>query len=192
MSKELMIEHNELKNYNTSTIYTINSDGIYLDGYGGILSNYVPINPSGKTYYFDIILSIDTGNQFYIGWERYDAAKTSRSNNACVYAIYAKPTSDIKYARYKGTINLATDTVNPTAFIRLRILNKWSGSTSGTTGKAIIHQISLREISTGDNFETANVSKTGQLRTDYFRETNIQQTKFSKNGFVDANNFYEY
>jgi len=79
---------------------------------------------------------------FYIGWERYDINKTSRTNNATIYVISTKAAAD--YQRVSGIVNLSTDGTNPCAFIRLRVLNKWSGSTSDTNGTAIIHSLSLK------------------------------------------------
>ena len=86
-------------------------------------SEYFKVNPSGKTYYYDIVVSVSAGNQFYIGFQRYDAAKTARSNNATVYVVATKPTSDVVYQRYKGTVDLSTDGVNPCDTISLRVLN---------------------------------------------------------------------
>lgn len=71
-----------------------------------------------------MILSIAAGNQFYVGFERYDVDKTSRSNQACVYVYTTKPSADVVYQRFFGTVNLATDGVNPTDTIKLRVLNK--------------------------------------------------------------------
>ena len=102
-------------------------------------SVYVPVNPTGKTYYYDMQLSINAGNQFYVGFERYDADKTPRRNNACVYVYSTRPTTDVVKQRFRGTVDLSTDGVNPCAFVTLRVLNGWSGTTSGVTGKATIH-----------------------------------------------------
>ena len=143
---------------------------------------YIPISPTGHTYYYDIEVSIDVNNQFYLGFERYDANKTSRSNNACTYKINVKPTTALSRKRYFGTVDLSTDGVNPCAFIALRILNAWSS----TTGTATIHKLSLREVTTIQN---PKLYKTGMLLTDEFNEH--QRASFYNNGFVEATEFIE-
>ncbi len=113
--------------YTNNSIFTTNYNNngeLYFTDNGSAGSNYIKINPSGKTYYYDMELSIASGNQFYVGFERYDVDKTARSNQACVYVYSTKPTANVTHQRYFGTVNLATDTVNPTDTIRLRILNK--------------------------------------------------------------------
>ena len=170
-------------------------DGLYLDqnvfvNHGS--SEYISINPQGKTYKYEIVCSIDAGNQFYIGWERYDADKTARSNNACVYAIATKPSTNITYQRYAGTINLSTDGVNPCAFIRLRILNKWTGSASDTNGTAIIHSLSLKEYSTSDVFPHVNVTRTGLTKsTEILQINNIDKVNINRTQQINANAFIE-
>ena len=47
----------------------------------GANSGYVPISPLGKTYYYDITYSNTSGNQFYIGVEKFDSNKKSGSNS---------------------------------------------------------------------------------------------------------------
>lgn len=193
MSKELEFLTKLYSVGNYTGIYFQDTDGLHLENAKWLASDYyTPINPSGHRYEYDIICSIDSGNMLNIGWERFDANKTSRSNNACRYVISARPTTDLKYKRYKGIIDLSTDGVNPTAFIKLRILNKWTNSDSDTTGKAIIHSISLREFGVDEIAETAQIKKNGQLMTDYFRETPLENASFSKNGFVDGGQLYEY
>lgn len=149
-------------------------------------SNYIPISPSGKTYYYDFEISVNTGNQFYIGIERYDADKTSRENNACLYPVAIKPTSDLSHKRYYGTINLSTDGVNPCAFIALRVLNGWSGTTSGVTGIATIHRLSLREVTT---IQKPNLLKTGVFQIDELNEQ--QRASFYSNGIVETSELIE-
>lgn len=111
-------------NYLTAPFTNYNEKGeMTFTGNAHAGSNYIKINPTGHTYYYDIEVSIDADNQFYLGFHRYDANKTSRSNNACVYVINVKPTTALNHQRYFGTVNLATDGVNPTDTISLRILN---------------------------------------------------------------------
>lgn len=149
-------------------------------------SNYISINPTNHTYYYDFDISLNAGNKFYIGFERYDADKTSRSNNATIYICDTRPTEDINHKHIFGTVDLSTDGVNPCAFIALRILNGWSGTTSGVVGTATIHSMSLREVSTIQN---PKLYKNGILLTDEFKE--YQKASFYKNGFVEATEFIE-
>jgi hypothetical protein len=149
-------------------------------------SSYISINPTNHTYYYDFDISINAGNQFYIGFERYDADKTSRSNNATVYIYSTKATEDVNHKHIFGTVNLSTDGVNPCAFIALRILNGWSGTNSGVVGAATIHSMSLREIS---SIQNPKLYKNGILSTGEFKE--YQKASFYKNGFVEATEFIE-
>lgn len=149
-------------------------------------SDYIQIDPTGKTYYYDIDVSINTGNQFYIGFERYDIDKTARSNQACVYVVAIKPTSDLIHKRYRGIVNLSTDGVNPCAFIALRILSGWSGTTSGVTGIATVHRLSLREVTT---LQQPKLYKEGILLGDEFNEH--QKASFYSNGIIEAVNYIE-
>ena len=170
-----------------SNPYTLYSNGeIYFNTKIGIGSDYIPISPSGHTYYYDFDISVNAGNQLYIGFERYDADKTSRSNNACVYIWATKPTTDVSHRHFFGTVNLATDGVNPCAFIALRILNGWSGTNSDVTGIATIHRMSLREVST---IQSPKIYSNGILLTDEFKE--YQNPKFYKNGIIEATEFIE-
>lgn len=147
-------------------------------------TNYLEITPG--IYEYDYTISVNTGNQLYIGFERYDANKTSRSNNACVYTYSTKPSTDIVKQRYKGTVNLSTDGTNPLKYIALRILNGWSGTTSGVTGQTTIHNFSLRLQSAATN---PKITKAGQLIGDEFKE--YSNAKFYKDHIIEANQFIE-
>lgn len=192
-SRELMaVEYTPSYNANTGK-YTLRNDAgeVYFNAASTSCGcNYIEISPSGKTYYYDFILSIASGNQFYIGFERYDANKTSRSNNACIYPLATKPSSDVTYQRYTGTVDLSTDGVNPCKYIRLRVLNGWSGSTSGTTNQATIHQLSLRELDNSKGMQTPKITKQGQLLTDTIREYD-GTASFEKKGFADTSEYIE-
>ena len=169
---------------NSNPYLNYNSDGeIILTGYSSIGSKYIPISPTEKTYYYDIEVSIAANNQFYFGFERYDADKTARSNNACTYVIAEKPTSDLSHKRYFGTVNLSTDGTNPCAFIAVRILNDWNNA-SGRT--AIVHKMSLREVST---FQKPKLYKTGTFLVDELNEH--QKAAFYNNNIVEATEFIE-
>ena len=152
-------------------------------------SVYVPVNPTGKTYYYDMQLSINAGNQFYVGFERYDADKTPRSNNACVYVYSTRPTTDVVKQRFRGTVDLSTDGVNPCAFVTLRVLNGWSGTTSGVTGKATIHYLSLREVDNTTGFHTS-FGKNGVVTTDLLLDKN-GTGDIEKTGIINMTNFIE-
>lgn len=147
-------------------------------------SEYIKITPG--VYEYDYTISVNTGNQFYIGIERYDANKTSRSNNACVYTTAIKPTTDIVKQRYKGTVTLTTDGTNTIDTITLRILNGWSGTTSGVTGIATIHNFSLKLQSTSID---PSLKKTGQFLAGEFKEYN--KASFYENHIVEAAEFIE-
>lgn len=154
-----------------------------------VTESYIPISNCTNTFEYDIIYESDAGNYFYIGIERYAADKTTGSNSSCIYQISTNNTIKTKQ-RVRGTVNLNqnTSTGNKTAFIRLRILNQWSGS-SGTNVTAKIYHISLREITETTN--KISVTKTGQLKSDTFWE-DYQIASFNKLNVVEGNNFYEY
>lgn len=178
------------KFYGTGNFYQ-DKDGLHLDQNVWVTHDYIPIDPSEKTYKYDIELSCDTGNLFYIGWERYDVDKTSRSNNACTY-VYASSTERNHY-RIRGTVNLSTDGVNPCAFIKLRILNKWTGSDSETNGTAIIHYLSLKEYSdtTVQNMTPLKINKQGIVNTTEILEKDIG-VSVDNVYELNSNNFYEF
>lgn len=186
-SREIEYLHN--LTFSSSGSGDQDEDGLHMHGSLMVAHDYIPINPSGKTYYYDIEYSNDEGNRFYIGWERYDIDKTPRSNNACLYLLGHNAVRD--HVRIQGTLDLATDGVNPTAFIRLCILNNWSGSTADTGGKATIHYLSLREIASNDTFGKQSITKTGLVTSDSFRESDLGAL-ISKNGFIDSENFIEF
>lgn len=71
----------------TSTYTNYSEEGIEFSGQDSAGSDYIEINPSTNKYIYDYTISVSTGNQFYIGFERYDENKTARSNNACVYTF---------------------------------------------------------------------------------------------------------
>jgi hypothetical protein len=85
-------------------------------------------------------------------------------------------------------MNTDTSTGNKPAYIRLRILNNWTGS-SGTNVTAKIYHLSLREITETTN--KINITKTGQLHTDTLWE-GFNPASFNKLNVVECNNFYEY
>ena len=97
------------------------------------------------------------------------------------------------YYRIHGTIDLSTDTVNPCAFIKLRILNKWTGSESDTNGTATIHYLSLKEYTdtTTQDMTPLNINKQGIVNTTEILEKDIG-VSVSNVYELNSHNFYEY
>lgn len=186
---EYLYDLHKVNSSGTGT-FTQNKNGLNLNNKIWVYHDYVSINPTGKTYKYDITYSCDAGNQFYIGWQRYDANKTSRSNSACVYVISTKPSTDVVTNRVKGTVDLSTDGVNPCAFIKLRILNKWTGSDSNTQGKATIHSLSLKEYSNDNVLTPLNHTKQGTVNTTEIIESDIG-VSINDTYELKSNNFYE-
>ncbi len=166
-------------------LITYNADGSYTcSGYTWFHGDYIPISPSGKTYYYDLEYSNVAGNMFYVGFERYDANYDSGSNNGCIYMVGSSNAAS--RVRLTGTIDLATAlTGNPTAYTKLRILNNWNNS-SDTSYKGTIHYISLKEVATKTESE---VTKTGVFEGDTFIEN--QDASISHTGNVIGNQIIE-
>lgn len=148
--------------------------------------NYIEIDPNA-TFRYDILYSNKTtGNLIYIGIERFDENKTTISNNATVYLVGNSTVCENK--RLVGTVNLATlNGTIPTKYIRLRILNQWTGS-SATDAILEIKGLSLLQIK---NTTNNNIQKTGIVSADNFRENNIQEAKIFKFEGIESNCFYE-
>ena len=189
MSTEL--EYLQVKHFSGTNSFVVDSDGLHMFAGEWVHHDYIPINPDGVTFQYDITYSVDAGNQIHIGWERYDANKTSRTNNACVYPISVKPSTDLVKVHAQGTVNLSTDGVNPAAFIRLRILNAWSGTESDSQKKLTIHSLSLRAVPNGE-VPNRQIYKNGQFLGDHFRESFNGIASIYKSGFIDGTSIYEY
>lgn len=171
--------------------FSLNEDGIFLDGYLHIKTDsYIPINPTNKIYKYEITLSQDEGNMVYIGFERYDANKTYRENNATVYVITSSIEKD--HETIRGVVNLATDGVNPCNFIKLRILNDWdSSSTIGK--KATIHYLSLKEFDSENELTPLNLNKKGCVNLSGMVEKPwLENVDINKSFELNGNNFYEF
>ena len=146
-------------------------------------SCYVPISPSGKTYYYDITYSNTSGNQLYIGVEKYDSNKVSGSNAECQYQVNTSSAAD--HVRVFRTVNLSTANGNPAAYARLRILNAWNGSDPNKV--ATIHECIFREEGALENFKE---NKNGVVSASCFAEGgNVSEDR--KNGIVESPNFIE-
>lgn len=189
MSKELLQGLGSIKPNGTSAI--LEGDHLLFTGnvWPTATEQYIPIADCTHTFEYDIIYESDAGNTFYIGIERYAADKTTGSNSSCIYQIATGNTAKTKQ-RIRGTINLNQDTSsgNKTAFIRLRILNQWSGST-GSNVTAKVYHLSVREITETTN--KISITKTGQLKTDTVWES-FNPASFNKLNVVESNQFYEY
>lgn len=165
-------------------LITHNADGSYTcSGYTWFHGDYIPINPSGKTYYYDIEYSNVAGNNFYIGFERYDANKSTGSNQECQYVVHN--TAGSTRCRTTGTVDLSTANRNTAAYTKLRILNDWSNS-GNTSYKGTIHYISLKEVATKT---VSEVTKTGVFEGDTFIEN--QDASISHTGNVIGNQIIE-
>lgn len=187
MSQELL---NTSWKKTSGTNFTTSSEGLILDGTGvWIYGDYIPLPVgTGITYEYEIICSIDANNQVYFQIERFNANKGSISNNAAVNCIGGvKPTTAVDHGIYRGTLNLATFGDNQqTAYIRPRACTGYNS----TTGVFKIHTYSLRAIN--GTSQTASIKKNGECLSSHLRETGMKQGSFSQNGFINAENFYEY
>ena len=178
-SRELMYQFP----VDNGTSIRIASDMSYnFTGKASYYSGYIPINPTNKTYYYDIEFSMDDSNWFLIGFERFDSNKQSGSNSECQYVV--SRTAAINHARVTGTVNLSTANGNTAAYTRLRILNDWNNS--GNSYKATIYHISLKEVSSLVN---SNITKQGQVQCDNFVESD--QATITKYGNITANQLIE-
>ena len=171
---------------NTTTSVILPSGDYQISGHTRFNSSYIPVNPAGKTYYYDIEYSNTSGNQFYIGVERYDAHKVSGSNQECQYPI--NTTSAANHVRNTGTLNISTVTANgnPVAYIKIRILNDWSNS-GNTSYIAKIHYFSIKEVS---SISDPNINKNGVFNGNAFFESN-NIASISKTSNIISNQFIE-
>lgn len=189
MSKELLQGLGSVKTNGTSI--KLEDGYLYFVGQTqpGVVETYIPIEDCTHTFEYDITYESDTGNYFYIGFERYASDKTTGSNASCTYVIATNNNAKTKQ-RVRGTVNFNYEISSgkKTAFIRLRILNQWTHS-SGTNVTAKIYHLSLREITETTN--KISVLKNGQLKSDAFWE-DYQIASFNKLNEVEGNTLYEY
>lgn len=189
MSQELLQGLGSVKTNGTSV--KLENDYLLFTGniWPTVTEAYIPIEDKTHTFEYDIIYESDAGNCFDVGIERYAPDKTTGSNSSCVYQIVTNNAEKTKQ-RVRGTVNMnvTTSSGNSTAFIRLRILNQWTGS-SGTNVTAKIYHLSLREITETTN--KIDITKTGQLHADTFWE-GFNPAGFEKLNIVESNQIYEY
>ena len=150
-----------------------------------ISSDYIEIDPTNKTYYYDIEYSTVSGNWFLVGFERYDSDKQSAANNGCIYIVAGRDTQDHK--RLTGTIDLSriSSDGNTTAYIKLRILNDWD-TTGNSSYIGKIHHLSLKEVTT---IKSADINKNGATNASTFIESS--GASLTKTGNVLAKDMIE-
>lgn len=191
MSKELLQGLGSIKTNGSSVILENDHLLITANVWPTSTEAYIPIQDCTHTFEYDITYGNDAGNYFYIGIERYDKDKATGSNSCCIYQVATNNAAKTKQ-RVRGTVNLnqviSSSNSNKTAYIRLRILNQWSGS-SGSNVTAKIYHLSLREITETTN--KISINKQGQLNTDTLWE-GFNPASFNKLNVVESNNFYEY
>ena len=192
MSKELLQGLASVKTSNVLGSHARLEDGyIFFTGKYTVAAteSYIPIEDYTHTFEYDITYESDAGNYFYVGIEKYAADKTTGTNSSCSYMIATNNEAKTKQ-RVRGTVNMDVETSagNKPAYIRLRILNQWTGS-SGTNVTAKIYRISFREITEDTN--KISIKKQGQLTTDTIWEA-MPVTSFNKLNVVECNNLCEY
>ena len=145
-------------------------------------SGYVPITP-GKTYYYDITYSNTSGNQFYIGIEKFDANHASSGGNEeCQYQV--NDTASRDHYRVFGTVTISSANGNTPAYVRLRILNAWNGSSSSKI--ATIHECLYMEI---DSLKNLELSKRGAVGNTFIETNAIEGIR--SNGITSFNELIE-
>lgn len=169
----------------TGNIVTTSEEAV-INGYVWGTSGFFEISPDNHTYEYDFVYDNTAGSLLYIGFEKYDANKTSTSNNSCVY--FVNSTAGASNKRVKGIINLATDdNKSPTKYIKLRVLGNWGNNITNAVAK--IKSCSLREVSSHGNI---NFNKDGIISGDIYRENGLNQTFLHKEGVIESSTFIEY
>lgn len=140
----------------------------------------------GETLYWDIVYSNESGDHFYVGFEKYNVDGGTDQNQNCHYIINTTAAKD--HERAKGSFEVvATVEGKTTKWYRLRVLNGWESGSSEK--KATIHSISLRRV---PSVKSPNITKTSIVQADDFREYNYNdETAMYKNGFIGARGFIE-
>ena len=146
-------------------------------------TGFVPISPSGKTYYYDITYSNTSGNQLYIGVEKYDINKGTGSNEECQYMVDGDTAARDHY-RVFGTVSLANANGGTAAYARLRILNAWNGSSASKI--ATIHECIFMEI---DSLQNLQLSKKGAIGNTFVETNAIEGIR--NNGITSFNELIE-
>ena len=177
---------------NSNTVIK-NTDHLLFTGYiwPTPTESYIPIFDCTHSFRYDFVYENVAGNTFYIGIERYDKDKATGSNSCCIYQVATSNAAHTTPTRVTGVVNLnqtiSSENTNKTAFIRLRILNQWSGSTA-TNAAAKIYRLSLREMISDNKIK---IYKTGILTSDTFWE-NCDRARMSDYDVVETNQIYEF
>lgn len=189
MSQELLTTGWTAPNVGT---VTYSSDGITMinstTASQWIYTDFIPLpHATGMTYETDFDISVSPNNQIYIQIERFNANKTSISNNAADTPISYKPTATATHVRYKSTRNIATfdSPAQDTAFIKVRMCSGYQA----TTGIMVVHSYSLRAVS--GTTQNVSINKQGQMLCDHARE-HSSGASIGKDGFIYGNEIYEY
>lgn len=141
---------------------------------------FIEIEPG--TYYYDIIYSNTSGNKLYIGWERFDANKTSTTNSSTFYVV--NTTAATTNLRVHGETSITQDSGGRTVkYIRFRVLNSWEN----TNGTSSISFLSLRKKES--TTQTLSVEKKTIAKSDTFIEESGAHAY--KNGIMGSTSFYE-
>ena len=191
MSVELLQGLGSVQTNGTSVV--VEGDHLLLTGrvWPTVTETYIPILDCTHTFIYDYIYESVAGNYFYIGIERYDINKATGSNSCCIYQVATNNSAHSK-RRVRGTVNLnqaiSSSNTNKTAFVRLRILNNWSGS-SAQNATAKIYLLSLKEM-IGE--EKTSITKTGQTKTSSVFEVGEGKTSLDKYGNINTVQLYEY
>lgn len=166
----------------TYTLEYLPNGDFQMTGYIWPKTDYIPIEPTGKTYYYDVEYSNVAGNRLYVGFEKYDANKQTGSNSECQYVV--STASAANHVRVTGTINLSTANGGTAAYTKLRLLNNWENASGDMI--STIHHISLKEVSTRT---VPDIKKTGVFEGDSFIEDS--GSSISKTGNIIANQIIE-
>jgi hypothetical protein len=152
---------------------------------------YIPIDTDSYdyAYYFDITNSKGssaTGNLAYVGFERFDSAKTPTSNDSCYYLYSSSEESShtILTGSFNAVLSSAIGTDTSSKFVRLRILNDWSDSSQDTENhKLYIHAAALLRFPKGKSVD-CRFAKNGVITSSQFIEVPNSEAKINKYGIL--------
>ena len=192
--KELLVR-NFASSYRMSdnwAYWKTTSDGFIFNDKSSTRTDYIEVNSELNDYFLTVTYSASKENLFYIGFERFDENKTTRPNEACYYVVEGKTTNDVikKKLNLKLTQAFSTDTVNPCKYIRLRVLNGWTGTENPSEAWAIIYNISLREVPKDITSINTKILSTSIFKTDLLAENN-NAVEMSMRFNTNVNEFIE-
>lgn len=156
---------------------------------GYINSDYIEIKNTGYTYYYDITYSNSGGGMLDIGFERFDANKTSTSNSSCIYIVTSA--AEINNMRITGTVNLAKDVSgNDVKYIRIRVLTDWNNSSIDNSRTANIKYFSLKEVPNNDSI-AYHIYSNGVYESDTISDVVPSVSRQLNTGLSEFNDFIE-